>query len=86
LIGNNALYKEYLYCSLLLLEKTDKSILEPKIINPYTHNREIQFSAKLSPGYYLIVPFVNSEAVVKRPESEDPVPDIFKKLDLLMHR
>jgi hypothetical protein len=87
LIGNNQLFKPYAYCSLLLLERSEKSILKPLLCKKYSHNREIQLRISLPAGIYLIVPFINSEAHIKKaPSEEDQIVDIFRKLDLLMRR
>ena len=87
LIGNNQLFKSYAYCSLLLHERSEKSILKPLLCKKYSHNREIQMKIFLQPGIYLIIPFINSESQIKKPPSEeDQIIDIFRKLDLLMRR
>ena len=39
LVGNNQLFKPYIYCSLLLLEKSEKSILKPLKVMHFSHNR-----------------------------------------------
>jgi hypothetical protein len=53
----------------------------------FSHNREIQLKTQLSAGIYLIIPFINSEAGIKKPPNEEEqIIDIFKKLDLLMRR
>lgn len=87
LIGNNQLFKPYAYCSLLLLERSEKSLLKPLLCKKYAHNREIQLRISLPPGIYLIIPFINSESQIKKaPNEEEQIVDIFRKLDLLMRR
>ena len=89
LIGNNSAFKDTVYCSLLLYEKTEQSLLKPLILRNYSHNREVQFNIQLKAGVYIIIPFINSQALIKRPKDDDEddfIVDIFKKLDLLMRR
>jgi hypothetical protein len=41
----------------------------------------------LPPGIYLIIPFIMSEAAIRKPPNEEEqIVDIFRKLDLLMRR
>lgn len=87
LIGSNQIFKPYIYCSLLLLEKSDKSLLKPIQIQRFFHNREIHIKKQLPPGIYLIIPFINSESAIKKaPNEEEEIVDVFRKLDLLMGR
>jgi hypothetical protein len=86
-VGNNQLFKPYAFCSLLLLERSEKSLLKPLICKKFSHNREIQLRISLPPGTYLIIPFINSESQIKKaPNEEEQIVDIFRKLDLLMRR
>jgi hypothetical protein len=39
LIGSNQFFKEYVYCSMLVLQKCEKSQLKPLLIKNYAHNR-----------------------------------------------
>ena len=87
LVGTNQLFKPYAYCSFLILEKSDKSLLKTVTAMPFAHNREIQLKMQLQAGTYLVVPFINSESAIKKaPNEEEQIVDIFRKLDLLMRR
>jgi hypothetical protein len=60
LVGSNQLFKPFVYCSLMLLKKSDKSVLEVSNCLKLSHNREIQMMLNLKAGVYLIIPFINS--------------------------